>query len=149
MLPLLLVVGGCVAAADLPQYQPRPGQGQYVRPAYLEAAPTPRIPNPDVCRSQFYQMLVGTHEGAIYVAGLPGAKRVIKPAFLEVEESEFPALAEDLPPFVEVRDYLPGQVLYAPSIRNAEDLSLLGEIRGDRLTLQLDREGYVQEVVCG
>jgi len=47
-----------------------------------------------------------------------------------------------------VRDYLPNQVLYAPSIRTVEDLVQLGPIDESRLTIELDQEGYVQEVVC-
>ena len=144
----MVCISGCVASADLPAYQPAPGQGQYVRPAYLNPVPTPRIPDTDVCRSQFYRTLVGQHEGAIYVAGLPGRKRVLKPAFMEELEPDFPRLPGDAPPFMEVRDYLPGQVIYAPSIRATDDLSLLGDVQRDRLTIELDEDGYVQEVLC-
>jgi len=143
-----MALSACVASQDLPAYQPRPGQGQYIRPAYMNPVPTPRIPEPDVCNSQFYRSLVGQHEGALYVAGLPGRKRVIKPAFTEELEPDFPRLPGDRSPFMEVRDYLPGQVLYAPSIRDTNDLSLLGEIQRDRLTIELDDEGYVQQVNC-
>ena len=142
------ILSGCLNSQDLPAYQPYAGQGQYVRPAYLNPVPTPRIPDTDICNSQFYQTLVNQHEGALYVAGLPGRKRVIKPAFTEEMEPDFPLLPGDRAPFMEVRDYLPGQTLYAPSIRATEDLSLLGDIQQDRLTIQLDNEGYVQEVSC-
>lgn len=133
-------------------YAPRApiaGQGQYIRPAYLNPEPTPRIPNPDVCRSQLYQGLLGQHEGAIYIAGLPGRKRVLKPAFLEDFERE--VIANDFvePPLIEVRDYLPQQVLYAPSIRTVSDLIELGPDEEDRLTIELDEEGYVQVLRCG
>jgi len=140
---------GCVNSAPLPTYQPAPGQGRYVRPAYLNAVPTPRIPDTDICRSQFYASLVGQHEGAIFIAGLPGRKRVIRPAFTEEFEQDFPMLPGDRPPYVEVESFLPDQVLYAPSIRTVSDLSLLGDVQQDRLTLELDQDGYVQEVRCG
>jgi len=52
------------------------------------------------------------------------------------------------PPFLEVRDYLPNQVLYAPSIRTVSDRIQLGPVDENRLTIELDREGYVQEVLC-
>lgn len=142
----VIVLAAC--ASGPAEFQPRPGQGQYVRPAYLNAVPTSRLPEPDACNARVYQGLIGQHEGAIYVAGLPGAKRVLKPAFTEEVQSDFPVLPEDRPPFVEVRDYLPGQVIYAPSIRAPDSLVLAGETRTDRLTIELDREGYVQEVIC-
>lgn len=147
LFPLLLsaCAGGPTTA---PPFQPFPGQGQYVRPAWLEPAPTPRVPDADICNARFYQTLLGRHEGTLPVAFLPSPVRVIKPAVLEDFESEFPQLPEDTNPFREVRDFLPGQSLYAPSIRTVDDLSLLGEQRDDRLTLQLDEEGVVQEVVC-
>jgi len=52
------------------------------------------------------------------------------------------------PPYLEVRDYLPSQVLYAPSIRTVSDRIQLGPDDQNRLTIELDREGYVQEVIC-
>ena len=140
---------GCLNSAAPPPFRPAPGQGQYVRPAYLNAVPTPRVPDTDACRSVFYRTLVGRHEGAIFIAGLPGRKRVIRPAFTEEFEEDFPLLPGDRPPFVEVQDLLPDQTLYAPSIRTVSDLSLLGEVDRERLTLMLDVDGYVQEVRCG
>jgi len=130
-------------------YQPRPGQGQYVRPEYLNPAPTPRVPPVDACRSQLYVGLVGRHEGAIYIPGLPGRKRVLKPSFLESFDYRQEDTLYEEPPFTEVRDYLPDQVLYAPSIRTVTDRLQLGPINENRLTIELDREGYVQEVRCG
>ena len=145
-----VLLSGCLSSAGpQPPFRPAPGQGQYVRPAYLNPVPTPRVPDTDVCRSLFYQTLVGRHEGAIYIAGLPGRKRVIRPAFTEEFEEDFPLLPGDRPPFVEVESFLPDQTLYAPSIRTVSDVSLLGEVDRERLTLTLDVDGYVQEVSCG
>jgi len=132
-----------------PVQQPRFGQGQYVRPAYLNPSPTPRLPTPDACQSQLYQGLLGQHEGAIYIAGLPGRKRVIKPASIDMfDESFVPGIDPD-PPFLEVRDYLPEQSLYAPSIRTVDDRLSLGPADENRLTIELDDEGYVQALNCG
>jgi len=156
LLVLTLILGlltACVPTQgvgdpNFPAYQPRPGQGQYVRPEYLNPAPTPRIPPVDACRSQLYRGLVGRHEGAIFIPGLPGRKRVLKPSFLEdFDYAEDDTFYEESP-FVEVRDFLPDQVLYAPSIRTITDRLQLGPINEDRLTIELDREGYVQEVRC-
>ncbi len=135
-------------SSTYPEYQPRPGQGQYVRPAYLNAQPTPVIPAVDACRSQLYQGLLGQHEGAIFIAGLPGRKRVIKPAQLEGFGYNPDDTFYDEPPFVEVREYLPGQSLYAPSISNMMDSLNLGPTIEDRLTIELDAEGYVQQLDC-
>jgi len=131
------------------EFYPRPGQGQYVRPQWLNPAPTPRIPNPDLCRSQLYAMLVGQHEGAIFIPGLPGRKRVIKPASVEDFDYSQDETLYDAPPFLVVRDYIPEQSLYAPSIRTVDDSISLGPAVADRLTIELDREGYVQTVACG
>lgn len=139
-----------VGYPNYPAYRPTPGQGQYVRPEYLNPAPTPLIPPLDACRSQLYAGLVGRHEGAIYIPGLPGRKRVLKPAELEdfdLGRERIQGLDPE-PPFIQVRDYLPDQVLYAPSIRTVSDRIQLGPIDESRLTIELDREGYVQEVTC-
>jgi len=134
---------------NFPAYQPFPGQGQYVRPAYLNPSPTPLIPPVDACRSQLYVGLVGRHEGAIFIPGLPGRKRVIKPAFTEGFDYGDGETLYDAPPLTEVRDFLPDQILYAPSIRTITDRIQLGPIDEDRLTIELDQEGYVQSVRCG
>ncbi len=144
----LLSLCACQSGAVGP-YQPRAGQGQYVRPAYLNPAPVPRLPPVDACRSQLYQGLVGQPEGAIFIPGLPGAKRVLKPAFNE----DFNYSSEDMfynePPFVEVKDYLPGQSLYAPSILTPGSLLATAQTDLSRLTIELDVEGLVQEIRCG
>jgi len=84
----LLGVAACaptqgVGYPNYPAYVPFPGQGQYVRPEYLNPVPTPLIQGVDACQSHLYRSLVGRHEGSIYIAGLPGRKRILKPAFLE------------------------------------------------------------------
>ncbi|NNE59240.1 MAG: hypothetical protein HKN36_14125 [Hellea sp.] len=129
-------------------YAPPPDRGQYIRPDYLSAVPTPGIPAADLCRSQLYQGLIGQPEGAIFIPGLPGAKRVLKPATTEdFDDGEDPF---PLPPtYLEVRDYLPGQTLYAPSIRTPGSIVALGDLDMNRLTLELDEEGFVREVRCG
>ena len=134
---------------NLPNFTPRPGQGQYVRPAYLNAELPPRLPPTDVCRSQLYQGLIGRHEGAIFILGLPGRKRVIKPAQLEAFGYEPDDFFYDRPPFVQVEEYLAGQILYAPSISNVQDRLNLGPVIQDRITIELDAEGIVQDVSCG
>jgi len=149
----LLCVAACAPAQrggfpNYPAYVPSPGQGQYVRPEYLNPTPTPIIQAIDACQSYLFRGLVGRHEGAIYIAGLPGSKRILKPAFLEEPDRERMEGIDPEPPFLEVRDYLPNQVLYAPSIRTVSDRIQLGPVDENRLTIELDREGYVQEVVC-
>jgi len=129
-------------------FVPAPGQGQYVRPEYLNPTPTPLIQGVDACQSHLYRGLIGRHEGAIYIAGLPGMKRILKPAFFEGPDRERIIGIDPEPPFLEVRDYLPNQILYAPSIRTVSDRIQLGPINENRLTIELDREGYVQEVDC-
>lgn len=131
-----------------PEYQPRPGQGQYIRPAYLNPQPTPIIPALDPCQSRLYLGLVGQHEGAIFIAGLPGRKRVIKPAQLEGFGYNPDDTFYDEPPFVEVREYLVGQSLYAPAISTMTERLNLGPEIQERLTIELDAEGYVQQVDC-
>jgi hypothetical protein len=132
-----------------PDYQPRPGQGQYVRPAYLNAVPPPRIPVTDPCRSRLYAGLVGQHEGSIYLAGLPGDKRIVKPAVLEGFGYNPTEDFYDEPPFVEVREYIAGQVVYAPSVRATADRLSLQDDNPQRLTIELDADGYVREIDCG
>jgi len=148
----VVLLAGCISAPatsnTIPQVQA--GAGQYVRPAFLNPAPTPMIPPVDACRSRLYTGLIGRPEGSIYISGLPSPKRVIKPAFNEGfgYGAELGSLAEFIP-FKEVRDYLPDQSLYAPSIRTVSDEFELGPAQEDRLTIELDAEGIVQEIRCG
>jgi len=127
---------------------PNPAQGQYVRPNYLNPAPVPRMPATDACGSRLYLGLVGQPEGAIFIPGLPGAKRVLKPAFDEGFERDDDPFEED-PVYVEVRDYLPGQSLYAPSIRTPGSLVAPIDFDPNRLTIRLDEYGLVESIRCG
>ena len=131
-----------------PGFVPTPGQGQYVRPEFLAPQPTPIIPPVDACRSRLYAGLVGRHEGAIFIPGLPGRKRIIKPARLEGFGYQRDDSFYQEPPFLEVQDFLPNQSLYAPSISTMTDRLNLGPEIEDRLTIQLDEQGIVQEVSC-
>ncbi len=130
-------------------YQPRPGQGQYVRPVYLNALATPRLPPTDLCRSQLYQGLRGQHEGAVHFGAMPGRKRVLKPGQEESFETDFLVDLNPDPPFIEVREYIAGQTLYAPSVRTVIDDRQLGPIDETRLTIELDPGGYITEIRCG
>ena len=131
-----------------PNFQPFPGQGQYIRPAYLDPEPSRRLPPDDLCRSRLYLTLLGQHEGAIFLAGLPGRKRIVKPAELEGFDDDVKNFVPP-PPLVEVIDYLPDQTIYAGSIRTIMDRFLLTNEDETRLTLELDTEGYVQNISCG
>jgi len=146
----LLALTACqTSPRNAPGNFPQRVQGQYVRPAYLNPAPIPRIPPTDACRSQLYQGLIGQSEGAIYIPGLPGSKRVIKPAFEEGFEYEPDETFGREPTYLQIRDYIAGQTLYAPSIRTPGSLLAATDFDGSRLTIELDVEGYVQEIRCG
>lgn len=144
----VLFLSACQSGSTGP-FQPRQGQGQYVRPAYLNPVPVPRLPPVDACRSQLYQGLVGQPEGAIFIPGLPGAKRVIKPAFEEGFDYSQGDMLGETPPYLQVRDFLPGQSLYAPSIRTPGSLLSAADSDLSRLTIELDIDGFVQEIRCG
>ncbi|MEE9273451.1 MAG: hypothetical protein V3U57_09325 [Robiginitomaculum sp.] len=130
------------------QQRPRPDMGQYKRPLFMQAEPTLRMPREDSCRSRLYLGLVGQHEGGILFASLPGRTRVIKPAEMEVDQDEFLQDMRPQSPFVQVREYLSGQILYAPSIQSVKRSDALGPVIQDRITVELDREGYVQQLSC-
>lgn len=122
--------------------------GRYQAPAYLQPEPTQRIPGDDLCRSRLYMGLIGQHEGGVVFASLPGRTRVVKPAELEVDRDDFLQDMEPDPPFVEIREYLAGQILYAPAIRAVRLGDALGPIEQDRLTIELDRQGYITQLSC-
>ena len=132
-----------------PGYQPRPGQGVYVVPQYLLPEPTQSLSPVDECNSLIYQGLLGQHEGSIYLQGLPGRQRILKPAFSEDFEVETFNGAVPTPPLYEVTEYLAGQRIYNPSINTITDGLRLGPVIQDRLTLELDEDGYVLDVRCG
>ena len=147
-------LAGCLSAPAGPAPQPyvftpQPGQGQYVRPDFMAPAPTPRFPAVDPCRSRMFASLLGVNEGAIYIPGLPGRKRIIRPAINEGFQSGFLGGELEEETFVAVQDYLPGQQLYAPSISTVTERITLGPEDTSRITIELDREGYVQEIRCG
>jgi len=139
---------GSVGNPALVEFRPFPGQGQYVRPQYLNPEQPPRLPPDDVCRSRLYAGLVGRHEGAIFFAGLPGRKRVLKPAFIDGFNYEPDDTFFLDPPLTEVREFLPDQVFYGPSVRTVTDPFQLGPAFADRLTIELNLDGYVEDVRC-
>ncbi len=144
----LLALTACQASPRNAQQGFPTGQGQYVRPAYLNPAPVPRIPQTDACGSNLYQGLVGQPEGAIFIPGLPGSKRVLKPAYDEGFDLERDPLGIG-PTLIQVRDYLPGQSLYAPSVRTPGSLLAPADYDLNRLTIELDQDGLVQSIRCG
>lgn len=146
-----LALCACASAPAGPAYvfAPQPGQGQYVRPDHLQLAPTPRIPAADPCQSRMYAALLGVNEGAIFIPGLPGRKRIIRPAVFEGPDNDFLSGEMMGETYVEVQQYLPGQQLYAPAINDVTERINLGPDDVSRLTIELDREGYVQEIRCG
>lgn len=129
-------------------YSP-PGTGQYQYPAYLRPVPAPRRPDIDECRSRLYYALRGQHEGGIVFSSLPGRVRVIKSASTETPRNEFLPDTLPQPPFREVREFLAGQVIYAPSIEHTPQFDELANQVPDRLTIEIDQYGYVAEVRCG
>jgi hypothetical protein len=123
-------------------------RGQYQRPVYLQPEPTQRFPGDDICRSRLYLGLIGQHEGGILFASLPGRTRVVKPAETEVDQDDFLQDMQPQPPFVEIREYLAGQILYSPAIRAVRLGDELGPVEQDRLTIELDQYGYVNQLSC-
>ncbi len=143
-----LLAGCYTPGAGEPRLRPRPDLGQYRIPVNQRPEPTRRIPDEDLCRARLFLGLVGQHEGGIVFATLPGRTRVVKPAELELDEDDFLADMRPDPPLVEVREYLAGQTLYTPAIRAVTRIDELGPIVQDRLTVELDREGYVTRLTC-
>lgn len=134
--------------AGEPTQRPRPNMGRYQQPLYQQPEPTQRLPSEDLCRSQMYMGLISQHEGGIVFAALPGRTRVVKPATIEIDRDDFLEDMNPEPPFLEVREYLSGQALYAPSIRPVRRVDGLGPVEQDRLTIELDRYGYVNRLSC-
>lgn len=131
-----------------PNQNPPANMGQYQRPLFQQPEPPERFPREDECRSRLFMGLVGQHEGGIVFAALPGRTRVVKPAETERNQDEFLADMRPDPPFVQIREYLAGQILYAPAIRAVRRGDELGPIERDRLTVELDAFGYVRELTC-
>jgi len=144
-----VVLAGCFTpGAGVPRPDPRPNLGQYQIPLNQRPTPTRRIPGEDLCRSRLFLGLIGQHEGGIVFATLPGRTRVFKPAELELDQDDFLQDMRADPPLIEVREYLPGQTLYTPAIRAVTRIDELGPIIRDRLTIELDAEGYVRSMTC-
>lgn len=149
VIAVAVLLAGCYTpGAGVPRPRPRPNLGQYQIPANQRPEPTRRIPDEDLCRARLFLGLVGQHEGGIVFATLPGRTRVVKPAEQELDEDDFLADMRPDPPLLEVREYLSGQTLYTPAIRAVARVDELGPIIRDRLTVELDREGYVRDLTC-
>lgn len=150
-IPVVFGLTACAMSTVGPNtaFVPQPGQGQYIRPEWMAPAPTPRLPAVDPCRAQMYQTLVGVNEGAIYIPGLPGSKRIIRPAVFEGPDNDFLNGEMMGDTYVQVQTYQAGQQLYAPTIGNITDRITIGPENENRLTISLDRDGYVQEITCG
>jgi len=108
-----LVVTACTGGP--PQnnqiFQPQPGQGQYVRPLFLEPELTERLPLDDLCQARIYRSLIGQFEGGLYFQAIPGRQRILKEAFTSLIAIEQPVQ--------------------------------------DRLTIEINIDGIVEDVRCG
>jgi hypothetical protein len=124
-------------------------RGQYVYPENQRPAPRLYGPAADQCGARLYAGLRGSHIGGIHLAVIGGDKRIIKPAALETGGDDFLQDMEAGGPRLEVKEMLAGQPLYGASVRTGLYLGQLGPERPDRLTLELDGEGYVINVACG
>ena len=146
-----LAVTACTGSA--PQnnriFQPQPGQGQYVRPLFLEPELTERLPLDDLCQARIYQSLIGQFEGGLYFQAIPGRQRILKEAFTEDFEDDFLPELEEQPPFIEVREFISGQPLFASSIRTTPSLLAIEQPVDERLTIEIDVDGIVEDVRCG
>ncbi len=142
------LVGCAGMGSGVPNQNQRANMGQYQRPVFQQPTATQRMPQDDVCRSRLYMGMIGQHEGGIVFASLPGRTRVVKPADTERGQDDFFADMRPDPPFVEIREYLAGQILYAPAIRAVRRGDELGPIERNRLTVELDNQGYVRELSC-
>ena len=149
----LTVLGACgTAGQDADRgFQPQPGQGQYVRPAFLDPELPSRLPEDDLCQARIYQSLVGQFEGGLYFQAIPGRQRIIKEAVLDELErdDEFLTDLNVPPPFVEVREFLSGQPVYSANIRTTPEALALEPAVEDRLTIVINIEGIVIDVSCG
>ena len=143
-----LLMGCYTPGAGVARPRPRPNLGQYQVPLNQRPTPTRRIPDEDLCRSRLFLGLIGQHEGGIVFATLPVRTRVLKPAQQELDQDEFLQDLRPDPPFLQIREYLSGQVLYTPAIRAVTSVDELGPIIRDRLTIELDAEGYVNRMTC-
>ena len=152
-LSCLVFLAGCGTAGQNNNqvYQPRPGQGQYVRPAYQSPELPARMPQDDLCQARVYQSLVGQFEGGLYFQAIPGRQRIIKEATLErlERDDEFLTDLNTPPPFVEVREFISGQPVYSANIRTTPEVLALEPAVQDRLTIEINIDGIVDRVSCG
>ena len=149
----LNVLGACGTAGQGGDqvFRPQPGQGQYVRPAFLDPELPPRIPEDDLCQARIYQSLVGQFEGSLYFQAIPGRQRIIKQAVLDELErdDEFLTDLNAPPPFVEVREFISGQPVYSANIRTTPAVLALEPAVEDRLTIVINVDDIVEEVSGG
>lgn len=147
-----LLLSGCAGSGmrnSMGAGTPQPVQvPPYQQPAHLRPTLTQRMPQEDVCNSRLYLGLIGQHEGGIAFESLQGRVRVVKPAQTGMDRDEFLQDMQPEAPYLEVREYLAGQVLYAPSIRAVRIGDGLGPIEQERITVELDREGFVTQLNC-
>lgn len=146
-----LSLSACYSGPVGSQRAPTPvpaGTGQYQYPQRLRPEPRLYTPQPDLCNAILYQGLRGQHIGGVQVGAIAGNKRIIKPAELELDEDDFLADMRPQPPYLTVTEILAGQPLYAASVRTGVYRGQLGPDRRDRLTLELDAQGYILEVIC-
>ena len=126
----------------------QPGVGRYVYPQYQRPEPTLFVPQRDNCNAVLYQGLTGQHIGGVQIATIPGDKRIIQPADEGLDRDNFLADMEAEPPLLRVTEMLAGQPLYAASVRTGLYAGQLGPDRQNRLTIELDQDGYVQNLAC-
>ena len=152
LIPALLtltLLSACAAPGGSVQpYRPVPGQGRYIYPENQRPQPMEVTPLEDMCGARLYQNLRGQNIGGVHVAVIAGDKRIIKPAEVEIDPDDFIPEYQPTPPLVDVTDLLAGQPLYTSQIRTGVYRGQLGPERPDRLTLELDSEGYIEIVEC-
>lgn len=146
---LALGLSACAGGTGGPAASPpTPERGGYVYPEYLRPQPPPYQPLADACGYRLYRGLVGTHIGAVHVATIQGRKRIIQPGVFETVENEFLPQMQEQPPYMTVTDILPGQPLYAATVRTGLPPGEMGPDDPNRLTISLDEEGYITDIGC-
>ena len=149
LLPAAIILSACVSGAGQPQQVRQPGQGQYVYPQRLRPQPMPSLTPADLCGARLYQGLVGQNIGGVHLPVIAGDKRIVRPAQEELNEDDFLPDMRAQPPLLEVIEMLAGQPLYTSSIRTGLYPGQLGPEREDRLTFELDQQGYILRAACG
>ena len=146
-----LALSACISspAGSEPIARNRPEQGRYQYPENQRPIPTRAIPAVDDCNARLYQGLVRSHIGAVHIAAIASDKRIISPGVSEIDQDDFFQDMRAAPPLLEVREMLVGQPLYLATVRTGVYPGQLGPTRPDRLTLELDAEGFIDVVECG